>query len=278
MAATQVAARCDVAVARVAAPTLLYALWLDVEAKSVTHVLVFSALLLLASVPTDALAQRGQTQARENAVRCISVDDRESLCRADTRLGVELLETIDGRCQLGRTWGYDASGIWVRGCSAEFAIGHRDGASGWGWDHQDGNRLTCASEDFRYALCAGYTRRGVRLVNQISRTECVEGRTWGFDQRGIWVDQGCAGEFELGASHEGTNNDVAAEPAAPGASFTCESRDGRRRHCAAELRGRAVVLIRTISRARCIEGETWGTDRDGLWVDDGCAGEFSVAQ
>jgi hypothetical protein len=29
-----------------------------------------------------------------------------------------------GACELGRTWGYDESGIWVaEGCSGEFALG-----------------------------------------------------------------------------------------------------------------------------------------------------------
>src|SRR4051794_26513099 len=35
----------------------------------------------------------------------------------------------------------------------------------------------------------------VRLVRQLSDARCVEGRTWGWDNRGIWVDRGCRAEF-----------------------------------------------------------------------------------
>ena len=43
------------------------------------------------------------------------------------------------------------------------------------------------------------TRGGVRLVKQLSREACVEGVSWGFDRDGIWVDQGCRAEFQIGS-------------------------------------------------------------------------------
>jgi Protein of unknown function (DUF3011) len=38
----------------------------------------------------------------------------------------------------------------------------------------------------------------VRLVRQRSDTDCILGRTWGYDPRGIWVDRGCRADFEVG--------------------------------------------------------------------------------
>jgi len=35
-------------------------------------------------------------------------------------------------------------------------------------------------------------------------------------------------------------------------------------------------LVRQLSQAPCIEGSTWGVQRDGIWVDRGCEGEFEV--
>jgi hypothetical protein len=37
-------------------------------------------------------------------------------------------------------------------------------------------------------------------------------------------------------------------------------------------------LERKLSDAPCREYETWGADRDGggVWVDQGCSGEFSI--
>ena len=38
----------------------------------------------------------------------------------------------------------------------------------------------------------------VRLTRQISRNACILNRTWGYDSRGIWVSNGCRGEFLVG--------------------------------------------------------------------------------
>lgn len=37
----------------------------------------------------------------------------------------------------------------------------------------------------------------VRLVRELGRAPCREGETWGLGPRGIWVDGGCRGEFEI---------------------------------------------------------------------------------
>jgi hypothetical protein len=58
--------------------------------------------------------------------------------------------------------------------------------------------IYCASDDGRRHTCAiNVTNGNVRMVNQKSGTLCVEGRTWGFDQTGIWVDRGCRADFEV---------------------------------------------------------------------------------
>jgi hypothetical protein len=56
----------------------------------------------------------------------------------------------------------------------------------------------------------------------------------------------------------------------------CESRDGRTGYCPLDTRG-GVVLVRQHSRAPCIEGHTWGVDRRGVWVTEGCRAEFESA-
>jgi hypothetical protein len=72
-------------------------------------------------------------------------------------------------------------------------------AGGWhpgpGWDRSI--RLKCESEDYRYRMCRVDTGRGsaVRIEQRISDTRCIEGRNWGWNRAGIWVDQGCAAVF-----------------------------------------------------------------------------------
>lgn len=58
--------------------------------------------------------------------------------------------------------------------------------------------ITCKSDHYRYRHCKADTSDGVRLKKVKSRAPCIQHESWGWDSRGIWVDKGCAAEFELG--------------------------------------------------------------------------------
>jgi hypothetical protein len=60
-----------------------------------------------------------------------------------------------------------------------------------------------------------------------------------------------------------------------GRNVACESR-GRLVRCQAALTWRGARLVRQVSNAPCLQGETWGFERNAIWVDDGCRGEFEV--
>ncbi|HHA2561484.1 TPA: DUF3011 domain-containing protein, partial [Stenotrophomonas maltophilia] len=53
------------------------------------------------------------------------------------------------------------------------------------------------SNGHRQEYCDARIRRGVRLVRQDSRSACIEGQTWGWDRRGIWVSDGCRAQFQV---------------------------------------------------------------------------------
>jgi hypothetical protein len=125
------------------------------------------------------------------------------------------------------------------------------------------------SQDREYAYYRTSTRGGVRLHRQISRDPCIEGRTWGFDRNGIWVDKGCRAEFAIGAPTPTTT------AAAQGRIVRVESRNTARSYRRIDTRG-GVRLRRQLSRDPCVEGRTWGFDRDGIWVDKGCRAEFQT--
>jgi hypothetical protein len=57
-------------------------------------------------------------------------------------------------------------------------------------------RMTCASRlgDQRVD-CAADTSAGVILVRSIGTAPCLLGRTWGYDDKNVWVSDGCSGEF-----------------------------------------------------------------------------------
>jgi hypothetical protein len=62
--------------------------------------------------------------------------------------------------------------------------------------------VRCESENFTYKRCPVETGGEVRLVRQLSDAACRRGDTWGYDRRGIWVDEGCAGEFQVGRRYD----------------------------------------------------------------------------
>ncbi len=58
-------------------------------------------------------------------------------------------------------------------------------------------------------------------------------------------------------------------------TIVCESEHKRYQRCPAEIRG-PVRLVNQLSDAPCIQGRTWGYDRNNIWVDKGCRAEFET--
>ena len=77
--------------------------------------------------------------------------------------------------------------------------------------------LVCESHQYRRNFCRVDTRGWVRLQREISTGNlCRQGRSWGFDDRGIWVDRGCRGVFEFGRRNSRPNNNNAGAAVAAG--------------------------------------------------------------
>ena len=60
-------------------------------------------------------------------------------------------------------------------------------------------------------------------------------------------------------------------------TVACSSKAGERQHCSANT-SFGVVLVKSTGTLACLLGKTWGYDESGIWVMDGCSGEFSVVQ
>ena len=61
--------------------------------------------------------------------------------------------------------------------------------------------IRCESHKHAYKTCRVDTHGYVYLARELSKGHCQQGRTWDYDQRGIWVDDNCKGEFVVEARH-----------------------------------------------------------------------------
>jgi hypothetical protein len=132
-------------------------------------------------------------------IRCESDRGHRRECSFDGWGRVELLRQISRTdCIEGRTWGVAGRhAVWVSdGCRADFLIRREENRDD---RHDRRSRLVICESDYHSRhRCDVDTQYGVRLTRQISRTNCVLNRTWGYDGRGIWVKDGCRAEFTLG--------------------------------------------------------------------------------
>jgi Protein of unknown function (DUF3011) len=69
---------------------------------------------------------------------------------------------------------------------------------------------------------------------------------------------------------------VSSTTSALAEQITCESRQNRTEACATVQPGSSVTLVQQLSNSPCIQGRTWGSDNDSLWVSGGCRAVFDV--
>jgi len=220
-------------------------------------VLCAVAVVLLVAVPSFA----------QTTFRCESTDGKYRECRVDGTGNLILAKQIsDTNCVQGKTWGYRDGVVWVdRGCRADFRFTTADPLNMF---------VLCESIDGKLSRCNADIGAGVRLARQISDSACRFGRDWGYDANGIWVTNGCRAEF--GVRSASAVRIVTASTAPPEPVITCQSINNDRSHCDADT-SLGITLWRQISENPCVLNRTWGIDDDGIWVKDGCRGQFTSA-
>lgn len=210
----------------------------------------------------------GTPVASDKLVVCESLNNGRTTCRTSIKGGVTLTRQLsDNACVRGKSWGISQRGIWVdKGCRAEFAIGSRT-AGAYNSQPSTSRTLVCESHGGK-TRCPIDTSYGVRLAKRISEHSCALGRDWGYDENGIWVNNGCRAEFVVSTSGYSPMSSAASRP-----TLLCESKDGRRSFCSADTTY-GVTLSKQLSDNECVRGQTWGYDNGGIWVTKGCRGEF----
>ena len=139
-------------------------------------------------------------------------------------------------------------------------------------DHRRNVTVVCESRDGRRHRCAADTLGQITLGRELTRNrKCVADRTWGYDSKGIWVDRGCRAEFLI--ADNGTYRD--RRPSQAMHTLVCESNGPQRTYCRGDA-SFGVQLTRQLSRTECVFHRNWGSDRNGVWVSEGCRAEFAL--
>ena len=142
-----------------------------------------------------------------------------------------------------------------------------------------GDVVDCRSSNYSFQRCP-VPWRDARMVRQLSDTQCVRGMNWGIDRSGIWVDRGCAARFVASGRGRHDRDDYGWQPPSgwdQRFQVRCDSNDYQYNVCAADLGGAGRAYVeRQISGSPCIEGQTWGWNRAGVWVVQGCAAVFTI--
>jgi hypothetical protein len=134
------------------------------------------------------------------------------------------------------------------------------------------HRVTCASNGGR-VYCPAAALYGVRVDHQLSKAACTESSTWGYDVNGIWVEGGCRAVFALGdEKHRYHSNN---SPYGGARTVACSSENGQRWKCEADTRF-GISLTRQLSKEPCVFNQTWGYEKDHVWVTKGCRAEFGL--
>lgn len=228
----------------------------------------------------------GYGQAR--TVRCESRQGDRNFCQIPTRGQVRLVRQLSrAACVRGRNWYSTNSGIWVsNGCRAEFSVGrsepYRNPNAVVRDDHyvdRSGRTVHCESTTSGRTYCGNSHSRYSMAGNR--DPDCIEGRTWGSDGRGVWVSGDCDADFS-GSAYDWSNDnrngrnagseEVAHEHIVDndGRMIHCQSTADGRNYCG-ERDSRYVISSRD---ADCIEGVTYGRDQRGTWVTGDCDAQF----
>ncbi len=108
--------------------------------------------------------------------------------------------------------------------------------------------------------CPADTSAGVLLVASKGSSECLLGKTWGYDDEGIWVSGGCSAEFRAGTTPQAPENEG-------GSSTEAQALDD------------AVVPDPTLQTTSQEDAETWGflDPGKGFLLGKSKAGEVSLS-
>ena len=144
---------------------------------------------IVAGILIALVASSATAQPQQFTMRCESRNYGYNFCASDGRVvsANVVRQRSSAPCILGRTWGWQGNGIWVSdGCEADFAV---QGSVPNRPPPSNAGHVVCESREYRYNFCRVGRVRSAQLVQQRSRTPCIQGRTWECRSEGFRVSQ-----------------------------------------------------------------------------------------
>jgi hypothetical protein len=83
---------------------------------------------------------------------------------------------------------------WATGLSPQQSVGQTSVSS----------VVSCVSTGRERQQCPADTRAGIVMLRPTGEAACLLGRNWGYDDQGVWVSEGCGGDFGTGSSSRAT--------------------------------------------------------------------------
>ena len=246
---------------------------------------ILLAALLTAIFGGVLLAKPANAQSTSQ-ITCESWQFRPAHCQVPGIVDAQLANVIAGDCRPGN-WGHDNAGVFVNnGCRAVFDVASRGGGGGgWGGGYPGGNWgggnngrpgqvIRCESWQFQPARCGMDTRGGVQ-IHRVIAGDCRQGN-WGRDRNGVWVVNGCRAEFVSGGGGGSGGGNWGGGNWGGGMNQVVECNSIRYRPARCNARINSGVQVDRVLGGECIEGRSWGWDRGGIWVNNGCRALFRV--
>jgi len=77
--------------------------------------------------------------------------------------------------------------------------------------------VSCVSRGKERQQCSADTRAGIVMLRPTGEAACLLGRNWGYDDQGVWVSEGCGGDFATGSTTRAAAAPAPSAPLAPNA-------------------------------------------------------------
>lgn len=113
--------------------------------------------------------------------------------------------------------------------------------------------IRCESTNLGYRYCRVDTDDRVELIERFSLFSCREGRSWGHDARGVWVDRGCSAEFRVGRDNR--RRDRAIVGAVVGLAALAAIASNQQKHAAQEVASWSVGTFKARDQREGVDVE-----------------------